>query len=464
MRFELFVAARYLKAKRRQAVVGVVTTISVAGVAAGVAALIIALAITNGMRRDLQDRLLGSTAHVQLMRMQEDGIRNWQPLFQRLRHLPHVTAASPGLFEQVMVAHGARDGYALIEGVLPDQELTVSDLLKSSSPGSIEALQPQAQPAQGNTEFPPVVLGKDLAETIGASIGDSVMLVSPQGQLTPMGPIPQIVRFRLAGVYHSGFYQYDSASGFIRLADAQRLFHEPDLLSVISFKIDDLNRAPAIGREIEEAAGKGFQTSNWMEQNRELFKALKLEQIVTFIVIALIVIVAALNILIALTMMVMEKTRDIAVLMSFGVEPGQVRRIFLAQGLLIGVDRHCHRIGARVRGRMGRGTLPDSALPGCLLHRHAAVCSPPARWRHRCRRSHRDLIAGNALPVSRCGQNHAGRGAALRVVGGLRGMQRHGAVEACSYLVDEPCGESFPERLCSPVVVLLGVPGGRVIF
>ena len=338
MRFELFVAARYLKAKRRQAVVGVVTSISVAGVAAGVAALIIALAITNGMRRDLQDRLLGSSAHVQLMRTAGDGIRNWQPLVERLRRLPHVTAASPGLYEQVLVARGARDGGALIEGILPDQELTVSDLLKTATPGSVQALEPQTRPvSQPNAELPPIILGKDLADNVGATVGDRVTLISPQGEMTPYGMIPKWVPFRLAGVFRSGFYQYDTQWGFVRLADAQRLFDEPDLLSVVSFKVDDLDRAPQIGREIEQAAGKGFQTTNWMEENRELFKALKLEQMVTFIIIALIVIVAALNILIALTMMVMEKTRDIAVLMSFGVEQRQVRRIFLLQGLLISV-------------------------------------------------------------------------------------------------------------------------------
>lgn len=336
MRFELFVAARYLKAKRRQAVVGVVTSISVAGVAAGVAALIIALAITNGMRRDLQDRLLGSTAHVELMRVQGDGIRDWRPLLERLRHIPHVTAASPGLYEQVLVARGARDGGALIEGILPDQELTVSDLLKHATPGSIQSLEPQPPPTDpANAELPPIVLGSDLAETIGAAVGDRVTLISPQGEMTPYGVIPKWMPFRLTGIFHSGFYQYDAQWGYVRLADAQRLFDEPDLLSVISFKIDNLNRAPEVGRAIEQAAGKGFQTTNWMEQNRELFRALRLEQIVTFIVIALIVIVAALNILIALTMMVMEKTRDIAVLMSFGVQPNQVRRIFLYQGFLI---------------------------------------------------------------------------------------------------------------------------------
>jgi lipoprotein-releasing system permease protein len=250
--------------------------------------------------------------------------------------LPHVTAASPGLYEQVLVARGARDGGALIEGILPGYEQTVSDLLTTATPGSVRALEPQPGPISAvNAELPPIVLGQDLAETVGATVGDSVMVISPQGEMTPLGIFPKVVRFRLAGTFHSGFYQYDAQMGFLRLADAQRLFSEPDLLSVISFKVDDLNRAPEIGRAIEQAAGKGFMTSNWMEQNRELFRALKLEQVVTFIVIALIVLVAALNILIALTMMVMEKTRDIAVMMSFGVEPEQVRRIFLLQGFLI---------------------------------------------------------------------------------------------------------------------------------
>jgi lipoprotein-releasing system permease protein len=348
MRFELFIAARYLRAKRRQAVVGVITVISVVGVAAGVASLIIALAITNGMQKDLQARLVGSTAHVELMRVKADGIRDWRPLLKKLRKLPHVTAAAPGLYGQVLISHGARSGGALIKGILPRDEKTVGDLLQSMVQGSAKELEPVApveahvpEAGQGAPDLapvqavPPIVIGKDMAETIGASTGDEVLVTSPQGELTPLGLVPRYQRFRVAGIFKSGFYQYDSTYTFVRLADAQRLFSEPDLISVISFKVDDLYHADRIGREIEKAAGPGFEASNWMEQNRELFRALKLEQIVTFIVLALIVCVAALNILIALTMMVMEKTRDIAVLMSFGVRAEQVRRIFLLQGLLI---------------------------------------------------------------------------------------------------------------------------------
>ena len=160
-------------------------------------------------------------------------------------------------------------------------------------------------------------------------------MTSPQGDLTPLGLVPRYQRFRVADIFTSGFYQYDSSYAFMRLTDAQRLFSEPDLISVMSFRIDDLYKAQEVGKALETAAGTGFQTTNWMEQNRELFRALKLEQVVTFIVLALIVVVAALNILIALTMMVMEKTRDIAVMMSFGVRADQIRRIFMFQGLLI---------------------------------------------------------------------------------------------------------------------------------
>ncbi len=339
MRFELFIAARYLRAKRRQAVVGVITAISVIGVAAGVASLIIALAITNGMRRDLQERLVGSTAHVDLMRVAADGIRDWRPLLARLKTVPHVTAAAPGLYGQVLISRGARSGGALIKGVLPQDERTVGDLLQSVVEGSAKELEPATQRVSNGVAqaVPPIVIGKDLAETLGANVGDSVLVTSPQGELTPLGLVPRYQRFQVVGIFKSGFYQYDSSYAFTRLTDAQRLFSEPDLISVISFKVDDLYRADKIGRAIEAEAGKGFQTTNWMEQNRELFRALKLEQVVTFIVLALIVCVAALNILIALTMMVMEKTKDIAVLMSFGVRQEQVRRIFLLQGLLISV-------------------------------------------------------------------------------------------------------------------------------
>jgi lipoprotein-releasing system permease protein len=340
MRFELFIAARYLRARRRQAVVGLITVISVVGVAAGVASLILALAITNGMRRDLQDRLVGSTSHVDLMRAAGDGIRDWRPLMARLAQVPHVVAVAPGLYGQVLISRGARSGGALIKGIIPAEEMRVGNLLQAVHAGSAAELAPMADAGlPGNELAPPIVIGTELASSLGAGVGDTLLVTSPQGELTPLGLVPRYQRFRVVGIFSSGFYQYDDGYAFMRLADAQRLFSEPDLVSVISFKIDDLYKAPEVGKAIEDAAasfrGPGFQTTNWMQQNRELFRAMKLEQVVTFVVLALIVVVAALNILIALTMMVMEKTRDIAVMMSFGVRAEQVRTIFLLQGLLI---------------------------------------------------------------------------------------------------------------------------------
>jgi lipoprotein-releasing system permease protein len=372
MRFELFIAARYLRAKRRQAVIGVITAISIVGVAAGVASLIIALAINNGFRQDLQERLLGSTSHVNLMRVENDGIRDWSPLLQRLQTLPHVKAVAPAIYEQVLISRGARAGGAVLKGIVPADERKVTALLESVHEGSAQPLAEAedrarqadadatgnaALPAAGATAaagalanpsslegaaeriaaMPPIVLGKDLAETLGATVGSVVLVTSPQGELTPFGMVPRYMRFKVVGIFQSGFYDYDSTWALCSLGDSQKLFSLGDIASVLEFKVDDIYRAPAIGDEIEAAAGKGFQTTNWMEQNRALFRALRLERVVTFITIGLIVFVAALNILISLIMMVMEKTRDIAVLVSMGARRQQVRRIFIWQGLLIGI-------------------------------------------------------------------------------------------------------------------------------
>ncbi len=353
MQFELFVAARYLRAKRRQAVIGVITVISIIGVAAGVASLIIALAINNGFRQDLQDRLLGSTSHINLLRVEADGIRNWQTLLSELEKQPHVVAGAPAIYEQVLISRGARAQGAVLKGIVPADERKVSDLLNSVNVGSAAALsQPQtatttetpsdaeeANPlsARITASLAPIVLGKDMADQLGATVGSSVTVTSPQGELTPFGIVPKYSRFKVVGIFNSGFYDYDNTWAFIRLSDAQRLFDLSDVVSVLEFKVDDIYRAAEIGHQLELVAGKGFMATNWMEQNRALFRALRLERVVTFITIGLIVFVAALNILISLIMMVMEKTRDIAVLVSMGAKKRQVRRIFMYQGLLIGV-------------------------------------------------------------------------------------------------------------------------------
>src|SRR5450631_4731411 len=367
MRFELFIATRYLRAKRRQAFIGVITGISILGVAAGVASLIVALAINNGFRQDLQARLLGSTAHISLLRVESDGIHDWRPLLEKLSKQPHVVAAAPAIYEQVLISRGPRARGAVLKGMLPQYERRVSDLLKTVSLGSAAALEetsvePGLRPGLDGAEprphtdtphaespddlsgvqhrvaaMPPIILGKDLAEEIGATVGSVVLVTSPQGELTPFGMVPKYIRFHVAGIFNSGFFDYDSSWAFIRLSDAQQLFGLGDVISVIQFKLDDIYLAGGVARALEQAAGHGFMATSWMEQNKPLFRALRLERVVTFITIGLIVFVAALNILISLIMMVMEKTKDIAVLMSLGTKKKQIRRVFIAQGVLIGV-------------------------------------------------------------------------------------------------------------------------------
>jgi lipoprotein-releasing system permease protein len=333
LRFELFIAARYLRAKRRQAVIGVITAISVLGVAAGVFSLIIALAINNGFRQDLQERLLGSTSHVNIMRTEGDGISDWREVQQHLAKQPHVIASAPVIYEQVLASRGARAQGIVLKGVIPEEEKRVSDLLQNVHEGSTAPLD---DPKSADQSYPPILLGKDLADAIGAKIGEVMLVTSPQGELTPFGIVPKYVRFRVAGTFKSGFYDYDNNWAFTSLSAAQKLFGLGDIATAIEFKLDDLYRAPQVGDELAKAAGPGYMASNWMDQNVALFKALRLERVVTFITIGLIVFVAALNILISLIMLVMEKTKDIAVLMSMGVRRGQVRRIFVLQGMLIG--------------------------------------------------------------------------------------------------------------------------------
>ncbi|HEY1657138.1 MAG TPA: FtsX-like permease family protein [Candidatus Sulfotelmatobacter sp.] len=364
MRFELFIATRYLRAKRRQAFIGIITGISIAGVAAGVASLIVALAINNGFRQDLQERLIGSTSHISLLRIADDGIKDWPPLLERLSKEPHVVAAAPAIFEQVLISRGPRARGAVLKGVIPADERRIGDLLNSIKEGSAAELNPSSEDDRENADrenaattppmsdnspddlsevrarqaaMPPIILGQDMADNLGATVGSIVLVTSPQGELTPFGMVPKYSRFRVVGIFNSGFYDYDSSWALTRLSAAQRLFGLGDLISVIEFKVDDIDKADVIAQQLEQATGQGFMTYNWKERNRALFHALNMERLVTYVTVGLIVFVAALNILISLIMMVMEKTRDIAVLMSMGTRVSQVRNIFITQGVMIGV-------------------------------------------------------------------------------------------------------------------------------
>jgi lipoprotein-releasing system permease protein len=327
-RFEVFVARRYLRAKRKEAVVSIVTAISVVGVAAGVMALIIALAVNNGFSNELQKNLLRATAHVDVEPKQYgDGIENWRELVAKFRKLPHVIGVAPALYSPVFLQGPLSSKGAILKGIDVDTEHQVTDMLKHLKSGSLDGLK---------TTGAAIILGSGLAQDTGM-IQNSLVTIMSQGEMTPFGPHPNIRRFRVAGIFEAGFPQYDDLWAFTSLKSAQQALSLPDVINQIELKLDDQNLAPEVANDVQKLVGPRLVATNWLQTNRQLLKALKLEKAITMVTIGLILLVAALNILISLVMMVMEKYRDIAVLMSMGARRSQIRKIFMLQGLLIGV-------------------------------------------------------------------------------------------------------------------------------
>jgi lipoprotein-releasing system permease protein len=335
--FEFFVARRYLRAKRKQVMISVITVISVIGVAAGVMALVIALAINNGFSSTLQRNLLGATAHVSIEEREPgDGIAGWEQIAAKLSKLPHVQSATPGLYESGYVSGPVRSAGAVIKGVSVRPGAPLPDTLSHLKAGSIQGLQ-DAKDSAGTSGLPGIILGSRLADYTGAVVNKQVTLIVPSGELTPFGPRPSFVRFLVAGIFETGFFDVDNNWAFTRLPDAQKAFGLEDVVNSIELKLDDVYKAPEVEKEAEAVIGPKLAATTWEEQNVQILHALKMERIVTIVTIGLIQIVAALNILIALVMMVMEKHRDIAILMSMGARARQIRNIFLFEGLLIGV-------------------------------------------------------------------------------------------------------------------------------
>lgn len=328
--FETFVARRYLRARRKEAVVSIVTVISVIGVAAGVMALVIALAVNNGFSNELEKSLLGSTAHVDILEKETtNGIENWEALIVKLRKLPHVVGATPALFARVFFQGPALADGGILKGVDVDNELHVTDTLRHLKSGSLDGLKAADNP-------PGLIMGSGLAHNTGMVLNSRITIMS-QGHLSPVGMIPNVRHFRVVGIFETGFPQYDEVWAFTSLQAAQQTLSLPDVINEIELKLDDQNLAPEVTKEVQKTLGPKLVATNWMEQNRPLLNAFKMEKVVTFITIGLILLVAALNILISLVMMVMEKYRDIAVLMSMGARRNQIRKIFMLQGVLIGI-------------------------------------------------------------------------------------------------------------------------------
>ena len=331
MRFEFYVAQRYLRAKRRDRFFSIVTVISVAGVAAGVLALIIAMAISNGFEASLRDHLIGASSHINLLeKTPEFGIEDYQALRDQLSGLEHVEAIAPTLYGEMMITTPLRAKFCILKGVDPAAEGRVSDLLSNIVDGSVDNL------AKHDGEYPGILLGRRLADAIGARVSTIVTILNPQGEMTPFGRIPAFKRFQVAGIFETGLFELDNLWSVTLLREAQRALSLGDVVNSLEFRLDDLEASDATAAAIQAEAGERFTTSTWMERNRVLFNALETEKLATAMIIGMIMLVAALNILISLVMMVVEKTKDIAILKSLGAKQSQIRRIFMWQGLLIG--------------------------------------------------------------------------------------------------------------------------------
>jgi lipoprotein-releasing system permease protein len=328
--FEFYIARRYLRSHRKEKVISVITGISVVGVAAGVMALVIALAVTNGFRNTLERNLLGVMAHINVVEKDPGtGIEDWRGMAARLRRVPHVTRVAPALYMPSYLIGAIQSKGVFLKGVDLTSELAISDTLHHLKAGSLDRLRdPSASP-------PGILLGSRFVEDTGMALNSNVDLVVDEP--TPFGPHPSRRRFRVAGIFETGFFEIDDSWAYAPLSAVQRAFGYSDVVNQMEVKVDDLNRAGEIAKQVEAAAGPRYTTTTWMEKNKQLLTALRSERIVVIITIGLIELVAALNILITLVMMVMEKYRDIGVLMSMGARREQIRKIFMLQGVLIGI-------------------------------------------------------------------------------------------------------------------------------
>jgi lipoprotein-releasing system permease protein len=330
MTFEWLVALRYLRSPNRPAVLRVVTLLAIVGVAAGVTTLVIALSMNTGFRQAIRDRLLSVTAHVNLKPIGPNGIREYRALMARLSDTPGVRSIEPAIYATVLLSSGGHARGIVLKGVDPELERRASEALHHLVAGAGDF----APDADG---IPSVLVGRILANDLEITAGNYVTLTSPQGNLTPFGMLPRSRRFRVTGVYDSGFYDYDANWGFVTLPAAQVLSGIGDVVSLLEVRVTHMDDAGAIAADLLKRAGSGYTTSTWMDENRALFRALSLEKLVTALFIGLITFVAGLNILVVLTMTVTDRARDIAILMAMGARRQQLRKIFILQGLIVSI-------------------------------------------------------------------------------------------------------------------------------
>ena len=336
MSYELFVSLRHLKAKRTQRFISLNTWISIGGVALGVMALIVVIAVMSGFGKDLRDKILGTNSHVVITNVTRSGMVDYEAVMEKVIKAEGVNAVAPFILNQVMLAYGDNAIGVVVRGVDSDREAGVSDLEKNLVQGSLKMLERPAK-SSGKPRRDGIILGKELAHRLRVQNGDAVSMVAPASRMTPMGLIPKIKLFKVVGLFESGMFEYDSNLAFISIHSAQKFFAMKGKVSGIEIRVEDIEKADQVAAGIQESLGFPYYARDWMQMNKNLFSALRLEKVVMFIILILIILVAAFNIVSALFMVVMEKTKEIAILKSMGASRSSIMKIFSLQGLIIGV-------------------------------------------------------------------------------------------------------------------------------
>ncbi len=336
MSYELFISLRHLKAKRTQKFISLNTWISVGGVALGVMALIIVIAVMSGFGKDLRDKILGTNSHVVVTNVSRTGIEDYEVIIEKIARIEGVNAAAPFILSQVMLTYGNNSAGVVVRGVDPDREAEVSDLEKNLVQGSLKMLE-GPESSSGKPRRDGIILGKELAHRLAVQRDDAVAMVSPASRVTPMGLIPKVKLFQVVGFFESGMFEYDSNLAFISMRSAQKFFAMKGKVSGIEIQVKDIERADQVAAEIQDNLEFPYYARDWMKMNKNLFSALRLEKIVMFIILILIILVAAFNIVSTLFMVVMEKSKEIAILKSMGASRSSIMKIFSYQGLIIGI-------------------------------------------------------------------------------------------------------------------------------
>ena len=329
--FELYIALRYLLARRRQAFISIISVISTVGVAVGVMALLIALALMTGLQQELRDRIVGSAGHIYVWKLGESGLAEYEVELERLRQVPRVTRVAPVILGQALATTDTGEAFITLKGIDPNLEADVTEIGSAIRDGSLDALVPsEAGTLEG------LVIGEGLAAKLGAFVGDEVTLLTPQGRLSPMGVMPRARQFRIVGLFNMGLHEFDTSYAYVRLDVAARLLDRVGA-DFLELKVDDLYAASDVAASIMREFGASYLTQDWSDLNRSLFSALWLEKMASSITIGLIVFVAALNIVASLVLLVMDKSRDIAILKTMGTSTRSIMAIFMLQGLIIGL-------------------------------------------------------------------------------------------------------------------------------